>query len=308
MDIDLLKFRATAADYAIDPQKYVREYKVTFNGKVRVLRAYAGGQEGMALRALHETVARVLAEGYEPSSASFAYKKGENIVKCMQRHLEGRTFFKSDIRKFFDSITYEKFLNRLAQYPALESVEGMKEVIAACFYKGILPLGFCSSPVISDFYLCELDKKYEDSNGYVYTRYADDFIISAGEGCEMLLKEQEDKLWDDLESFGLDFNEKKTYIRKLEHDGDHFRALGLNIVRRSANRNVITVSDRYLRSTCKELAEIMSHDDAVDVDEVKGKITFIQMASAESYAKFERLVQIKIGETIEGFLKKFPNS
>ena len=32
------------------------------------------------------------------------------------------------------------------------------------------------------------------------------------------------------------------------------------------------------------------------------------MLTAESYAKFERLVQIKIGETIEGFLKKFPNS
>lgn len=304
MYIDLQKFLPVAEEYAADPQKYVREHKLTLNGKVRVLRAYAAGQDGKDLRALHEAVARVFAEGYDSSPSAYAYKKGENIVKCMQRHVNGRTFLKSDIHQFFDSVTHKKFLSRLAQYPALDKREGLKELLAACFYKGSLPLGFCSSPLLSDFYLCDVDKKYERGQGYVYTRYADDFIISAGEDGAELLKELENRLWDDVEAVGLDLNEKKTYIRKLEHDGDHFHALGLNIVRRSAQKNAVTVSDRYLRATCKEMADAMARQNAEAAAEVKGKIVFIRMASAESYAKFARLVTIKTGYKTEDFLNR----
>ena len=297
MNIDLQQLIQTAAAYAADPRKYVREHKVRFNGKVRILRAYASGKEGGDLRALHEAVAQIFAKAYRSSGASFAYKKGENIVKCMQSHLHGCVFFKSDIRKFFDSITYEKYLARLTQYPVLEQTKGLKDVLAACFYDGSLPLGFCSSPVLSDFYLCDLDKKYEGRVGYVYTRYADDFIVSTGKGGEALLREMENQLWDDIEALGLDLNEKKTYIRALEHDGDHFHALGLNIVRRAAERNAITVGEQYLRSVCKELATVTSAD-MEKVEQVKGKIAFIRMASAESYTKFERLTMIKTGRTL----------
>ncbi len=297
---------STAKEYQCNPAEFVREHVVTINGKKRTLRAYAYGGGGEELRALHTAVAQIISSGYMPSNASVAYKKGDNIVKCVSRHLSGCVFFKSDIVSFFESITLEKFMDRLKD-SLLGKNSDLKKLLPACFYENMLPLGFCCSPILSDFYLSDIDKKYENGQGYVYTRYADDFIVSSRvENGEEILKELREKLWDDMESVGLDLNEKKTYIRRLDHDGDHFHALGLNIVRREKGKNIITVGDAYLRETCKQLTAIVGGEtnNEEDICAVRGKIEFIRMASQDSYRKFERLVKVKTGSSLQAISEK----
>ena len=41
----------------------------------------------------------------------------------------------------------------------------LKKLLPACFYENMLPLGFCCSPILSDFYLSDIDKKYENDKG-----------------------------------------------------------------------------------------------------------------------------------------------
>ena len=300
------KFFSTAEEYRRNPAEFVREHDVTINRKKRTLRAYAYGGGGEELRDLHIVVAQIIGGGYAPSNASSAYKKGDNIVKCVSRHLSGCIFFKSDIVNFFESITLEKFMDRLKGSMLGENSD-LKKLLPACFYKNMLPLGFCCSPILSDFYLSDIDKKYENGQGYVYTRYADDFIVSSRvENGEEILEELREKLWDDMESVGLDLNEKKTYIRRLDHDGDHFHALGLNIVRREKGKNIITVGDAYLRETCKQLTAIIGGEtnNEADICAVRGKIEFIRMASQDSYRKFERLVKVKTGSSLQAISEK----
>ena len=163
-----------------------------------------------------------------------------------------------------------------------------------------MPLGFSSSPVISDLYLNELDKKFEKNQNYTYTRYTDDFIISSSdENSERLLKQVREELWDDVEMYGLELNEKKTYIRKLKSSGESIHVLGLNLVLQEDSPNRITVSDKYLRETCKELAEYITSKTNEKFAEIKGKISFIKMASLESYQKFKKISQIKLNINIE---------
>lgn len=301
MNIFTKKDFALANNYLNNPNLYIREHKVRINGKIRLLRAYIENNRGAELQKLHEKIALFLQKLYVSASSSFAYKKNTNIVDCVKQHLNGKIFLKSDIHSYFDSITYAKFLKVLNEQNILpENSDKILELLKACFYEDKLPLGFSSSPIISDLYLNELDKKFEKNQNYTYTRYADDFIISSiDENSERLLKQVREELWDDVEMYGLELNEKKTYIRKLESSGDAIHVLGLNLVLQEDSPNRITVSDKYLRETCKELAEYITSKTNEKFAEIKGKISFIKMASLESYQKFKKISQIKLNINIE---------
>ena len=300
---DLENSVSLAENYILAPDEYVRIHSVKINGKLRTLRAYKESPKGAALRALHEKISNLLSSCYIPAESSFAYKKGSDILSCIKRHKHVSTFLKSDIRAYFDSISYEKMLGKLKSLPVFQANENLLSVLfKSCFYDDKLPLGFCSSPILSDFYLTELDHKFERIPNIIYTRYADDFIISSQtDNAETLLKQIREDLWDEIESYGLDLNEKKTYIRSLKNKGDSFHALGLNLVFVDKNQNRITVSDSYLRETCKQFAEYIDNQ-SIEKEVVVGKINFIRNASQDSYKKFRKLIKIKLGKELEELL------
>jgi hypothetical protein len=294
-----------AKNYISNPDTYVRVHSVKINGKLRNLRAYKDSPNGAALRLLHQKIAEFISSCYTSAESSFAYKKGCNILSCIKQHERSSTFLKSDIRAYFDSISYEKMWNKLKEISVFqENNELLSTILQACFYEDKLPLGFCSSPVLSDFYLTELDRKFEILPDVIYTRYADDFIISSTAcNAEKILKQTREALWDEIENFGLDLNEKKTYIRALKTTGDSFHALGLNLVFIDKNKNRITVSDGYLRETCKLLAQYTQPnvEEEIPKNVILGKINFIREASQESYQKFKKLVKIKLNKDLETF-------
>lgn len=301
IDEDLTK----AKNYVLDPNAYVREHHVKINGKMRTLRAYKEGPNGTILRCLHQRIARLIEDSFTSADSSFAYKKGFNVLSCLEKHKCSSTFLKSDIHAYFDSISYENMIKKVATLPVFTThAETLSILLQACFYENKLPLGFCSSPILSDLYLTELDRKFENIPSIVYTRYADDFIISSSmDNAEDRLREIRDELWDELENYQLDLNEKKTYIHTLKQTGDCFHALGLNLVYVSNNQNRITVSDSYLRETCKELASyVYPTDQHIEKEVIVGKINFIRDASLDSYQKFKKLVKVKLGKELETLL------
>ena len=293
---DMDRALAVANGYLADPDKYTKVHVVPMNGKVRRLRAYADTKEGKKLRELHEMVARFIWDSFQTSNKSFAYKKNRNIVDCVSAHTNSKGFLKTDIHAFFDSTKLSTFLQMFFRLPKyMMDKHKLTPILSACFYDGTLPLGFVSSPAISDFFLNELDRRMAMINGIVYTRDADDFMLStASMASQMTLESAFKVLKGEVQKLGLELNEKKTFYRQLKEEGDAIHFLGLNLVRTAYSYNRITVSNSYLKQTSMELASAIEKVDQKAYEAVRGKIAFIAMCSEDSLEKFKRLVEIKM--------------
>lgn len=292
----------TAREYLTSPEAFTRTIDVTINGKLRHLITYRPNQKGYALRVLHKAFSTYLQQRYRPSVASYAYMKKKSIVQCVNKHMYGTSFFKTDIHAYFDSISEERMLQRIHRLRrARGDWENIELATKACFYEGRLPIGFITSPVLSDLFLVTLDRKYAKNKKITYTRYADDFIVSAsGEDAQKHLVAFRLQLEQDLAELDLELNRKKTYIRILSAPGDAIHVLGLNIVRTETDKNRITISDRYIRKTCLAVCAWLNGDDpGTDPDatfaKVYGQVSFVRQCSDGSFAKLQRMTRVKCG-------------
>lgn len=127
-------------------------------------------------------------------TSAFAYIKGRSTIDCVKRHQsnESRWFGKFDLSNFFGSTTLEFVMQQLSMiYPISEVVkvpEGrtqLEKALELAFLNGGLPQGTPISPLISNLIMIPIDHKLFNTlrdfekNRFVYTRYADDFIISS---------------------------------------------------------------------------------------------------------------------------------
>lgn len=305
---DVDRALSVANGYLANPDAYTRVHCVPLNGKLRKLRAYADSKEGRRLRELHEGVAKLIWGNFQSSNQSFAYKKGRSIVDCVRTHMNGKLFLKSDIHAFFDSTTLERFLAVFLKNPKFSRDKAkLTTILSACFYGGTLPLGFASSPALSDYYLHELDRRMTTLPGLVYTRYADDFLISASAAsADYLLENAQKILTTELSRLGLEINERKTFTRALRAEGDSIRFLGLNIVRTSYPFNRITVGISFLKEASMDLAKAIKESNQAVYEAARGKISFIRMCSADSFEKFRTMVRVKLGADLDKILSS-PN-
>ena len=296
-----LRYIDAAKGYLETPEEYVRFFDVRINGKLRHLVTYQFNEKGRSLRFLHTDFAQFLSTKYRRARSSYAYAKRKNILNCVNRHLKGEVFLKSDIKSYFDSITYENMMKRIEKLKINENdIDTVALMTKACFYQGRLPLGFCSSPVLSDLYLASFDYKYQKNKMVTYTRYADDFILSAsGQDARENLIACRIQMEKDLDLLDLQLNRKKTYIRNLKYPGDAIHVLGLNIVRTESETNRVTISNQYIRKTCKDLCEWINRSEFENDDEcfakLYGKISFIKQCSDSSYKKLQKMIRIKSG-------------
>ena len=292
-------------DYQADPDQYVFLYKTSVNGKAREIVTYKATAEGQMLRYFHWRFSLVLAGLSEPHPQSYAYQLGKSINSCLKQHLRSDTFLKTDIHSYFDSISYDLLLERLL--PFCEGIKRretiLKQALSACFYRGHLPIGFVTSPVLSDIFLQDLDQRMGCLEGICYTRYADDFIISAsGVHAKEKLTDVLEVLKSDLVVHRLELNKRKTYIRTLNAEGDAIHLLGLNIVKNESENNRITVSQRYIIETSKQIGFLLLNRDRMEPWELRrqfvsvmGKVSFIVHSSNDSALKLKKLLHIKTG-------------
>ena len=126
-------------------------------------------------------------------TSAFAYVRGRCTVDAIKRHqkAESRWFLKLDFSNFFGSTTLEFVLSMLSMiFPFSEIVkrsDGKNELeksLSLCFLDGGLPQGTPISPFITNAMMIPIDHKLSNTlrnfekNRFVYTRYADDLLIS----------------------------------------------------------------------------------------------------------------------------------
>lgn len=140
--------------------------------------------------------------------SSFAYAKERSIVECANRHIGARWMLKMDIRNFFGSIlersvfdTFRKQgysslvafeLARLCTSAPVQAVSGSKVTkwdsirTYAKDHQGYLPQGSPTSGALANASAMDLDvalTRLALENGFIYTRYSDDIVMSTPFEC-----------------------------------------------------------------------------------------------------------------------------
>jgi RNA-directed DNA polymerase len=127
---------------------------------------------------------------YLPSSKLCTHLKGhggsKQTVTSIQAEIPNNTFvFRTDVKSYYESINHEILLDKLSVYIKNKMVMNLlaqylkRSVESGGLFKDIkqgISSGCPLSPLISSFYLYELDKEMEDKSVF-YRRYMDDIIV-----------------------------------------------------------------------------------------------------------------------------------
>jgi len=135
------------------------------------------------IRDMQETLRPMLDEVYEPWPHVHGFVEGRSAVTNATVHRRQRWILRIDIKDFFPSINFGRVRGMFMAYP-FDLPEDVATVLAQiCCYKGGLPQGAPTSPVISNLICRGLDKQlahFARSAHCSYSRYADDMCFSTG--------------------------------------------------------------------------------------------------------------------------------
>ena len=151
-------------------------------------------------------------------TCAFAYAKGRCPVQAVKRHQanKSRWFLKLDFHNFFGSTTEEFLYNQIITiFPFNELIKfetgkkALKEVLSLCMLNGGLPQGTPMSPTLTNLMMIPIDhaisKAMRNRTPHlVYTRYADDIILSSD--LSFKFKDAEQEVLDILKEFKAPFS------------------------------------------------------------------------------------------------------
>jgi hypothetical protein len=172
------------------------------------------------------------------SNAATAYRKNHSYLNFLEPHRGNYHFLRLDIRSFFHSIRINHIRNAFESYFEDEEIssEGSQKLIDSflaltcykvpetspntkCAGREILPIGFSTSPTISNIIFRQIDihlQKYCSPKDITYSRYADDLLFSANESSKFVHSNTfETEVQIAVSRLDLEINEKKT--KKCRH-------------------------------------------------------------------------------------------
>ena len=120
------------------------------------------------------------------AQVSFAYRKGATLYQAVLPHSKSRAFYQTDLEKFFNSITEPLIRSTIqrATIPIEDISSYLDRIICMLTIEGRLPIGYSTSPTLSNACLLHFDEAMaieSEARGWLYTRYADDIIISSSD-------------------------------------------------------------------------------------------------------------------------------
>lgn len=176
-------------------------------------------------------------------TSAFAYVRHRSTLDAVKRHQanESRWFAKYDLSNFFGSTTPDFILRMFSMiFPFSEVVrsergrEALRTAIELAILDGGLPQGTPISPLITNVMMIPIDYRlsnlFRDFNKqkFVYTRYADDFIISSRFDFDFRAVERQ--LCDVLAEFDAPFTIKSEKTRYGSSSGRNYN-LGIMLTK-----------------------------------------------------------------------------
>jgi hypothetical protein len=190
---------------------------------------------------------------YYDNPYSYAYIKGKSLIMCAEQHRNARVIMKCDIKRFFETISYEMLEEELLKYLDNERVSYILEFAT---YDGYLRLGLELSPMLSNIIAKKIDDNIAElinsppfnKYGFIYTRYSDDMIFSSKSNEKIPFDNIIDEIDKILKSHGFLLNNKKTKVLSQKSN--------MNVLGVSLNQNRFTVTQKYrkkIRATIHSL-------------------------------------------------------
>ena len=245
-------------------------------------------------------------------TSAFAYVKGRCTLDAIKRHQHNnsRWFGKYDLSNFFGSTTLDFVMSMLAIiYPFSEVMKTetgkteLKKAISLGFLDGGLPQGTPLSPTITNIIMIPIDysisKRFHerdkrDKQRFIYTRYADDFLVSSEYNFNV--RDIENDIREVLKAFGAPYTMKPEKTRYGSSAGQNWN-LGLMLNK----DNEITVGHkkkRQLKAAINSFIMDMRHGhewDLLDLQILMGNINYCRSIERtcvdEIIAKFNNKYQ-----------------
>lgn len=266
----------------MDEQLVVKYIKT--KNKVRKIVTYTDDNE---LRKYHQRVADFLAKYTKNSIFAKAYVPHSSIYKNAQAHMYNDIFIKMDIKDFFPSLNH-RYLAECLYYEINKnkaiSRKECYEIVRKCSVgdKG-LPLGLVSSPALANLYMNEFDGllygkiKQMGLQNPIYTRYADDMVISyqADDAKAEQIQEIKYVVQQLLKKVHLRLNEKKTRCYDL-HRTNHVRITGISITKSEENYRHISIGRKAKNQMFWDAVNMYDQEnkDYAKINHLKGYCSF----------------------------------
>jgi RNA-directed DNA polymerase len=196
---------------------------------------------------------------YLPSSKLCTHLKGhggsKQTVTSIQAEIPNNTFvFRTDVKSYYESINHEILLDKLSVYIKDKMVMNLlsqylkRSVESGGLFKDIkqgISSGCPLSPLISSFYLYELDKEMEDKPVF-YRRYMDDIIILSPSRWK--LRKAIKTVNQHFEKLKLKQHPDKTTIGRITN--------GFDFLGYQFGKDKITVSIRTLQNHIRRITQL----------------------------------------------------
>lgn len=149
---------------------------------------------------------------------AYAYIEHRSTKDTLHMHQKNDShwFLKLDVRNFFPSCKTERVLENLQHiYPLCYIPEDtLRTILSVCVLNDALPQGAPTSPFLTNMLMIPIDKAISDlvytlpDRHYVYTRYADDLLISSRESFPW--SEVQERVAAILQPQGFELKREKT--------------------------------------------------------------------------------------------------
>lgn len=248
-------------------------------------------------------------------TSAFAYVKKRSTIDAVKKHQqnESRWFAKFDLSNFFGSTTLDFVLRMFGMiYPFCEIMkdpfgkEQLTQALELAFLDGGLPQGTPVSPTITNIMMIPVDfrlSKIAREKKFVYTRYADDFLISSKYSFEY--KKVESTIIGILEEYDAGFSINKGKTRYGSSAGSNWN-LGVMLNK----DNKITIGSKRKRQFQAMLSSyIMDRKrgagwDKEDIQIMEGYRNYYRMVERECIDGIIEHLNAKFGEDIVACIKQ----
>ena len=161
-----------------DEKKYKVHQIPKKKGGFREISSPANGLK-IIQRNLNSVLLKIYDEFITKSVHGFVLKK--SIVSNASKHIHRRFLLNIDLKDFFPSVHFGRIKGLFQHEPFNLNDFSSTSLANLCCFKGVLPQGAPTSPILTNFVCYKLDKqliKLATENKCKYTRYADDIIFS----------------------------------------------------------------------------------------------------------------------------------
>ena len=210
------------------------------------------------------------AHGFLTACSDDSVRESRNVVNNARKHLRQPWMLNMDIEDFFHNVPDER-IEAVFSHAPFQFDEALTDLLTRLStYKGRLPMGAPSSPILSNFASQVLDRELEtlaQSRQWVYSRYADDMTISSK---TEITQADIELLRGYYRAHGFEPNEKKTKL--MDPDDDH-TVTGLLLL-----GDRLDLSSEFYGELGREIRHLK------DINSVKGRLGVSLMDWVDEYA------------------------